>query len=313
MREIPTPIANVPTLPMPSSPPRGILIVDKPLGPSSHAVVAAARKALGTRKVGHAGTLDPAASGVLVLGVGAGTRLLGYLAGDDKEYVSTFVMGIGTVSDDAQGEVTASPGAVIDRESLAAAMTRWTGNIAQRPSSVSAIKVDGRRAYDLVRSGEDVELPARPVCISAFELLEMAQDVQDGVPVTVVRVRVVGSAGTYVRALARDVAMDLGTVGHVRELRRVRSGAFVEADSVVSESITPEAMLTLVEAARRSMTWVEVPTSCVDLIGHGVRIPWPEDAPRSGDVALVNDERLLAVARCRDSQAAYAAVFTDER
>ena len=296
---------------MPSSPPRGILVVDKPLGPSSHAVVAAARKALGTRKVGHAGTLDPAAGGVLVLGVGAGTRLLGYLAGDDKEYVSTFVLGIGTVTDDAQGELTTAPGADVDRVSLTSVMSRWTGDILQRPSSVSAIKLDGRRAYDLVRSGEKVDLPARPVRVSAFELLEMKQETQDGVPVTIARVRVVGSAGTYVRALARDVAADLGTVGHVRELRRVRSGGFAESDAVAPELITPAELLTLADAVRRSMAWVEVPASSVELIGHGVRIPWPEGAPESEHVALLHEERLLAIARCRDGHAAYAAVLAD--
>lgn len=292
-----------------SSPPSGIIVVDKPSGPSSHAVVSAARKALGLRKVGHAGTLDPAASGVLVLGIGSGTRLLGYLAGDDKEYLSTFVFGIGTVTDDAQGGVVAAPGAHVDEVALIQAMLRWTGDVMQRPSAVSAIKVDGRRAYDLVRSGDEVDLPARPVRISAFELLGMESATVGEVAVTVASVRVVGSSGTYVRALARDVAADLGTVGHVRALRRTRSGAFAEDEAVPPERMGPARVVPLAEAARRSMPWVEIPESSALSVARGVQIPWPDAQRDGGPVALGCGQRLLAVARCRDGRAAYAAVF----
>lgn len=302
---------------MASSPPRGILVVDKPAGPSSHAVVSWARKALGTRKIGHAGTLDPAATGVLVLGVGAGTRLLGYLAGDDKEYLSTFVLGIGTTTDDAQGDPTAEPGARIDRTDLLAAMAVWTGDIMQRPSAVSAIKVDGKRAYDLVRSGQEVDLAARPVRIGAFELLDLRVEravTSQGtdVDVTVAEVRVVGSSGTYVRALARDVAADLGTVGHVQELRRVRSGAFGLDDAVPADAITVEGLIPLALAARRSLAWAEVNSASVSPIRNGIQIPWPPEAPKTGPVALVCAEDLVALAEEGGGRARYLAVFPPE-
>ena len=298
---------------MRNSSPRGILIVDKPAGPTSHAIVSWARKALGTRKVGHAGTLDPAATGVLVLGVGAGTRLLGYLAADDKEYLSTFVLGIGTTTDDAQGDVTSAPGAVVDEVALREAMARWTGDILQRPSAVSAIKVDGQRAYDLVRAGQEVELKARPVHVSVFELINLRRERSSAefgdVEVTVADVRVVGSSGTYVRALARDVAADLGTVGHVRDLRRVRSGAFALSDSVDAEQIRAEALVPLADAARRRVPSWEVDEDLVVPIRNGVQIPWPEGATKAVPVALVVGDDLVAIAEERGGKARYLVVF----
>lgn len=299
---------------MGSSPPRGILVVDKPAGPSSHAVVSWARKALGIRKIGHAGTLDPAATGVLVLGVGAGTRLLGYLSGDDKEYLSTFVFGIGTTTDDAQGEVVATPGASVDGSAVSAAMQAWTGDIMQRPSAVSAIKVDGKRAYDLVRAGHDVELAARPVHIAAFDLLGLRSESMDvpgvgPVAVSVADVRVVGSSGTYVRALARDVAADLGTVGHVRDLRRVRSGAFGLDDAVAADALDSAHLVRLDHAARRSLPWVEIGANDVAPIRNGVQIAWPPDAPAADAVALVHGDDLVALAQRRGDRARYLAVF----
>ena len=299
---------------MGSSPPRGILVVDKPAGPSSHAVVSWARKALGIRKIGHAGTLDPAATGVLVLGVGAGTRLLGYLSGDDKEYLSTFVFGIGTTTDDAQGDVVATPGASVDGSAVSAAMQAWTGDIMQRPSAVSAIKVDGKRAYDLVRAGHEVELAARPVHIAAFDLLGLRGESMDvpgvgPVAVSVADVRVVGSSGTYVRALARDVAADLGTVGHVRDLRRVRSGAFGLDDAVAADALDSAHLVRLDHAARRSLPWVEVGADDVAPIRNGVQIAWPPDAPTADAVALVHGDDLVALAQRRGDRARYLAVF----
>ncbi|MEK9736790.1 MAG: tRNA pseudouridine(55) synthase TruB [Candidatus Nanopelagicales bacterium] len=299
---------------MGTNPPRGILVVDKPAGPSSHAVVSWARKALGTRKVGHAGTLDPAATGVLVLGVGAGTRLLGHLAGDDKEYLSTFVFGVGTTTDDAQGEPTVEAGARIGRVDVTAAMQAWTGDIMQRPSAVSAIKVDGKRAYDLVRSGQEVDLAERPVRISVFELLDLRLERAVNshgadIDVTVADVRVVGSSGTYVRALARDVAAHLGTAGHVRELRRVRSGAFGIDDAVPADAITEEGLVPLAQAASRSLPWVAVPQESVRSIRHGVQIAWPPDVPTQGAVAIVHGDDLIALAEERGGRARYLAVF----
>lgn len=294
---------------MTASPPRGILVVDKPAGPSSHAIVAQARRALGLRKIGHAGTLDPAATGVLVLGVGGGTRLLGYLSGADKEYLSTFVFGIGTDTDDAQGDVVAAPGATVTAEQVRTAMLGWTGDILQRPSAVSAIKVDGRRAYDLVRSGTTVDLPARPVCVSAFDLLDLDHEVRDGIPVTVAHVRVVGTAGTYVRALARDVATDMSTVGHVSELRRTRSGGFTLEDAVPAETISAEGLMSLAQAARRSLPWCSIDPELTGPIRHGVQVPWPSGAPEQGPVALGEGDDLVAVAECSQGRARYLTVF----
>ena len=204
----------------------GLVVVDKPAGWTSHDVVGRCRRLYGTRKVGHAGTLDPMATGVLVVGVGRATRLLTFLVGCDKEYLATIRLGQTTVTDDAEGEITASAGArgVAD-ERIAEEIAALTGEIAQVPSSVSAIKVDGRRSYARVRSGEQVELEARPVTVTVFEVLDrrdLAAD--DGTYVVDLDVRVVVSAGTYVRALARDLGAGLGTGGHLTALRRTRVG-----------------------------------------------------------------------------------------
>jgi tRNA pseudouridine55 synthase len=197
----------------------GLVVVDKPSGFTSHDVVARLRRIMGTRKIGHAGTLDPMATGVLVCGVGRGTKLLGHLALDTKAYAATIRLGVTTSTDDAEGEVvaTADPSAV-DEAAVAAAMTALTGAIAQVPSAVSAIKVDGKRAYARVRAGEAVVLAARPVTVSEFRLL-----VRRGADLDVV---VECSSGTYVRALARDLGAALGVGGHLTALRRTRVGPF---------------------------------------------------------------------------------------
>ncbi|AWB92758.1 tRNA pseudouridine(55) synthase TruB [Aeromicrobium chenweiae] len=201
----------------------GLVIVDKPAGWTSHDVVGRMRRLAGTKKVGHAGTLDPMATGVLVLGINRATRLLGHLTMADKEYVGTIRLGQSTVTDDAEGEVTSSTSAAhVDEAAVRAILPAYTGRIMQVPSSVSAIKVDGVRSYAKVRSGEEVELKARPVEVSTFEVDEVRHegDVVD------VDVRVVCSSGTYIRALARDLGADLGVGGHLTMLRRTRVGSF---------------------------------------------------------------------------------------
>ncbi|HEY0641379.1 MAG TPA: tRNA pseudouridine(55) synthase TruB [Pseudonocardiaceae bacterium] len=201
----------------------GLLVVDKPSGMTSHDVVARARKLLGTRAVGHAGTLDPMATGVLVLGVNRATKLLGHLALDDKAYLATIRLGVATTTDDAEGEPTGGADASgVSDAAIAAGIAVLTGDIRQVPSSVSAVKIGGRRAYQLVREGERVELPARPVTVARFDVLATRRE--DAV--VDLDVMVECSTGTYVRALARDLGAGLGVGGHLTALRRTRVGPF---------------------------------------------------------------------------------------
>jgi len=197
----------------------GLVVVDKPAGWTSHDVVARLRKIAGTRRVGHAGTLDPMATGVLVVGVGRATRLLGHLALHDKEYDATIRLGVTTTTDDADGDVVATTDATgVDDESLRTAIARFTGDIDQVPSTVSAVKVGGVRAYAKARAGESVELAPRPVHVAAFDVVARRGDDVD--------VHVTCSTGTYVRALARDVGAALGVGAHLTALRRTRVGGF---------------------------------------------------------------------------------------
>jgi tRNA pseudouridine55 synthase len=257
----------------------GILLVDKPHGLTSHDVVSRTRKAAGTRKVGHAGTLDPMATGLLVLGLNSSTRLLTYLVGLDKEYFATIRLGVSTSTDDAEGEVlhTIPAGSITDRD-VAEGIGKLTGEISQVPSSVSAIKVDGKRAYALVHEGETVELKPRAVTISAFEILERRGDEVD--------VRVECSSGTYIRALARDLGADLGVGGHLTALRRTRIGPFTIDAASELEGIDVAAAL--VEPAVAASTLFEMVTlteqQTIDLT-HGKR--FAVDAADGSPVAAV--------------------------
>lgn len=203
----------------------GVLLVDKPLGPTSHDLVQRVRRLAGTRKVGHAGTLDPQASGLLLLGIGAATRLLTYLVGLDKTYLATVRLGLSTTTDDADGDPLGDEVEVTDDvlTGLPAALAALTGEIDQVPSSVSAVHVDGRRAHELVRAGERVQLPSRRIRVARLDLLE-----QRGAEVDLV---VDCSSGTYVRAIARDLGAALGVGGHVTALRRTRIGPFHVEDA----------------------------------------------------------------------------------
>ncbi len=234
----------------------GLLLVDKPQGWTSHDVVARCRRLLGTRKVGHAGTLDPMATGLLVLAAGKATRLLTYVTGHDKSYDATIRLGEATVTDDAEGEVTASADASdLTDAAILAAVTTLTGEILQRPSTVSAIKVDGQRAYARVRAGEDVVLQARPVTVTRFEVRAIRRSGE----VVDVDVSVDVSSGTYVRALARDVGEALGVGGHLIALRRTRVGA-LSVDSAADMS----ALTAQVEAgAPISLTPLDVAATAV--------------------------------------------------
>ena len=201
----------------------GFLVVDKEPGMTSHDVVAIARRALGTRKVGHAGTLDPMATGILVLGFNNGTRLLQYITDGDKSYQATVVLGAATVTDDVEGEVisTADTSAITDSQ-IQDELLKMRGTIMQRPSSVSAVKIDGERAYDRVRSGEEVVLPSRSVTISQLDVLDIRR-LENGIEIDI---EVTCSAGTFIRAIARDCGDVLGVGGHLNSLRRSRVAGF---------------------------------------------------------------------------------------
>ena len=225
----------------------GLVIVDKPAAWTSHDVVARLRRLARTRRVGHAGTLDPMATGVLVVGVGSATRLLHHLVLADKAYTATVRLGQSTLTDDAEGELTGgSSAAGIDPDAVRAALGPLTGDIEQVPSSVSAIKIDGQRAYKRVRDGESPDLPARPVAVRRFEAVNVRRPAADLLDVDVI---VECSSGTYVRALARDVGAALGTGGHLTSLRRTRVGPFtLEAASTLDELAAREHPVTLLLA-----------------------------------------------------------------
>ncbi len=210
-----------------AAPPPGLVIVDKPAGITSHDVVGRCRRLFATRRVGHAGTLDPMATGVLVVGIERATKILGLLTVTSKSYAATIRLGQATSTDDAEGEVlqTASAGKLSDA-AITDAVAALRGEISQTPSSVSAIKVGGRRAYQLVRDGHRVELAARTVRIDRFEVLALRRHPDVGAGVVDVDVEVDCSSGTYVRALARDVGTALGVGGHLTALRRTRVGRF---------------------------------------------------------------------------------------
>jgi tRNA pseudouridine55 synthase len=211
----------------------GLVIVDKPGGMTSHDVVARARRVLSVRRVGHAGTLDPMATGLLILGVGAATRLLGYVGGHDKTYEATIRLGRSTVTDDREGDVltTASTAHLAD-DAIRTALAAQTGPLQQVPSSVSAVKVDGRRSYDRVRAGEAVELAARSVTVHRLEVHRIERPTPDLVDVDVT---VTCTAGTYIRAIARDAGAALGVGGHLTALRRTTSGPFTVAQAAPVE------------------------------------------------------------------------------
>ncbi|WP_369052914.1 tRNA pseudouridine(55) synthase TruB [Kineococcus terrestris] len=250
----------------------GILVVDKPAGWTSHDVVGRCRRLLRTRRVGHAGTLDPAATGVLVLGVNRGTKFLTHLVAHDKAYTATVRLGAATVTDDAEGEVLGEPvdATGLAPEVLAAAVAALTGPIAQRPSAVSAVKVDGRRSYARVRGGEEVELPPRPVVVARFDVLAR----RDAAPFVDLDVAVEVSSGTYVRALARDLGAALGVGGHLTALRRTRSGPFELSTARTLEEVEREPRVEpLADVARRLFPVRELDAAQTASVAHGGFLP----------------------------------------
>jgi tRNA pseudouridine55 synthase len=258
--------------------PPGLLLVDKSAGMTSHDVVARARRVLSVRKVGHAGTLDPMATGLLVLGVGAATRLLGLVGGHDKTYEATIRLGQATVTDDREGAVlTTTSAAPLSDDDVRTALAAQTGPLLQVPSSVSAVKVGGRRSYERVRAGEEVELAPRSVTVHSLEVHGIARPTPDLVDVDVT---VSCTAGTYVRAIARDAGAALGVGGHLTALRRTASGPFdVAGAAPVEEAATALAAgggpgtLQLAAAATAVFPTRAVSADEATALTYGQRIP----------------------------------------
>ena len=284
----------------------GFLVVDKAPAMTSHDVVAVARKALGTRKVGHAGTLDPMATGVLVLGFGNGTRLLQYITDGDKSYQATVVLGAATVTDDLEGELISEADAsgVSDQE-IHNGLAKMVGEIQQRPSSVSAVKVGGERAYDRVRAGEVFELAARTITISSLSVLEISR-VGSRVEIDI---DVTCSAGTFIRAVARDLGSDLQVGGHLSALRRTRVAGFPISQAISFEELKAQnfAPLEVADVARATFQVRELGLDEVQELYFGR----PLITNQSDEIfaALSPDNRLIALLKNESGKAKPIAVF----
>lgn len=278
----------------------GLVIVDKPGGMTSHDVVSRVRRLAATRKVGHAGTLDPMATGVLVLGVNRATRLLGHLMLTDKRYDATIRLGAATTTDDAEGQVISTAGTeAVTEVAVREALTAYVGEIDQRPSAVSAIKVDGRRAYDRVRSGEDVELPARRVTVHSIDVVDVATPD--------VRIAVHCSSGTYIRAIARDLGTTLGVGGHLTALRRTAVGPFgLDTARTLSQLADGFTMTPIADAARATFPVLDLDGAHAD----DVRVGRTLGLPLGGLTAVfAPDGEFLALYEPRDGVSRAVAVF----
>lgn len=289
----------------------GLLVVDKPSGWTSHDVVARVRRLAGTRKVGHAGTLDPMATGVLVLGLGRATRLLGHLALHDKAYTATIRLGQSTVTDDADGEVVAvGDASALHEADIQTAISELTGDLLQMPAAVSAVKVDGRRAYARVRSGENVSLAPRAVHVLAFELLAVRR-VGSCVDLDV---SVECSTGTYVRALARDLGRRLAVGGHLTALRRTRVGAYTLAEAASLEALSKRSrddlpVARLDSVASRSFATYEIPDDMVPAVRSGRRIDVDLTADKAPVAVMTTAGEFLALYEQAEGGARAVAVF----
>ena len=284
----------------------GFLVVDKDPNMTSHDVVAMGRRALSTRKVGHAGTLDPMATGVLVLGFGNGTRLLQYVTNGDKSYQATVVLGAATITDDHEGEITSTADvSAITDEAIETELAKMRGTIAQRPSSVSAVKVDGERAHARVRAGEVFELPAREVTISNLDILEIRRTV-DRIEVDI---DITCSAGTFIRAIARDCGAALGVGGHLNKLRRTRVAGFgldrtISISALKAQDFTP---LTMAEVARATFAVRSVSAVEAGELSFGRALAANESAEITA--AISSSDEVLALLQNKEGKALPIAVF----
>jgi tRNA pseudouridine55 synthase len=291
--------------------PSGLVIVDKPSGLTSHDVVARIRRLAGTRRVGHAGTLDPMATGVLVVGIGQATRILGHLALTEKEYRGTIRLGQATDTDDAEGQVIAEASAAgVTPDALRAATAALTGEIQQVPPGISAIKVGGQRAYRLTREGAPPELAARPVTVSALDILDTRRSSGPaGQELLDVDVHVTCSSGTYIRAIARDLGAALGTGGHLTELRRTRVGPYLARDAATLEELAESLrVVPLAQAAGAAFARRDLTADEARRVGHGARLP-AVGAGAGPVAAFAPDGTLVALLTEESGQARSLAVF----
>jgi tRNA pseudouridine55 synthase len=265
----------------------GIVLIDKAPGMTSHDVVAKLRKQLSEKKIGHAGTLDPFATGLLIMGVGSGTKLLHHLFGLDKQYHATFRLGQSTSTDDLEGAVlTEDSASAISQQEIQQAIRNLTGTIEQVPSSVSAIKIAGKRAYEIARSGQEVSIPARTVNVYHFEMTSPISQVGEWLEFEAV---IDCSSGTYIRALARDLGVALGTGGHLRALRRTRIGELSVRDA--SDVSNPGEVIELLEIARKVYNEIELSPSQAQDVVHGKRVVLESEET----VAASSNGKLLAI------------------
>ncbi len=277
----------------------GLIVVDKPAGMTSHDVVARVRRLARTRRVGHGGTLDPMATGVLIIGVNRATRLLTYVIGSAKSYTATVRLGESTVTDDAEGDVTARvPATGVTDDAVRAGLAAQTGEIDQVPSAVSAIKINGERAYKRVRDGENVEIPARRVTVSRLDVLDIRRPA--GTDVIDVDIDVTCSSGTYIRAIARDLGTTLGVGGHLTALRRTAVGGLTLAESSTLEQLEERAPdvigLPMADAARRAFPQRTATADEARILSHGgplapagIEGPYAVFDPAGTLLAIVSD------------------------
>lgn len=288
----------------------GLVLVDKPEGWTSHDVVARIRRVANTRRVGHAGTLDPMATGLLVLGVESATKLLTFIVGASKTYEATIRLGASTITDDRESDIleqaSAEVVATISDKQIFDAIAELTGDIEQVPSSVSAIKVDGVRAYAKVRGGDEVKLKSRPVTVSRFDVINKPRKVEGFIDLDVL---IDCSSGTYIRALARDLGSKLGIGGHLTALRRTRVGGYsIDQAAKLPEVGDDLTVISSVDAAR-AFTTLELSDQQVIDLRHGKRIA--NEQGLSGDISAIHADQLIAILTPAGKQLKSQVVFND--
>ena len=296
----------------------GLVLIDKPQGFTSHDVVAKMRGIAGTRRVGHAGTLDPMATGLLLLGINAGTKLLTYLVGEDKTYEATIRLGASTLTDDAEGEILAVADSAklsqVDLRAVEHALGALRGEIMQVPSSVSAIKVDGQRAYAKVRSGDEVKLAARPVTVSRFDLVSSLRKVETSAGTFLDFDAVIDcSSGTYIRALARDLGNSLGVGAHLTVLRRTRVGRYSIGDAKSLSDLNRDnfEVKSMYESVEEGFDLLELSEQQVIDIRHGKRIS--ANVAAETRIAATHAGEVIAILEKAGSQLKSTVVFASEQ